>query len=363
MSDQGVKTEQPTEKRLREAAAEGQFARTPDLQVVFILLAAFCVFQFGSREYTEKIARISIGIFGHLHDYTIKPEAISDWTQIAATTMLSLILPMALACAGAGLLAGGLQSRFQLTTKALGFKFSRLNPAEGLQRIFSTQGSVKLATDLFKLLVVGYAAWSGIKSITNDPIFYAPIQAHHLGIFILSTTTTLLGRVILTLGAIAAINYTYQLRKTQNDLMMTRHEVTEEQRQAEGDPKTKMAMRQMARRLMQKQMLSAVATADVVITNPTHYAVALKYERGRDKAPMILAKGENAFARRIKALAAENEVPMIENRPVARLLFKVGKVGKPIPLELYQAVADILAFVYKTNRYYFHRLKERRASQ
>ncbi|MCX6977274.1 MAG: EscU/YscU/HrcU family type III secretion system export apparatus switch protein [Verrucomicrobia bacterium] len=309
MSDQGVKTEQPTEKRL---------------------LAAFCVFQFGSREYTEKIARISIGIFGHLHDYTIKPEAISDWTQIAAKTMLSLILPMALACAGAGLLAGGLQSRFQLTTKALGFKFSRLNPAEGLQRIFSTQGSVKLA---------------------------------NLGIFILSTTTTLLGRVILTLGAIAAINYTYQLRKTQNDLMMTRHEVTEEQRQAEGDPKTKMAMRQMARRLMQKQMLSAVATADVVITNPTHYAVALKYERGRDKAPMILAKGENAFARRIKALAAEHEVPMIENRPVARLLFKVGKVGKPIPLELYQAVADILAFVYKTHRYYFRRLKERRASQ
>ena len=112
---------------------------------------------------------------------------------------------------------------------------------------------------------------------------------------------------------------------------------------------------------MQKQMLNAVPTADVVITNPTHFAVALKYERGRDKAPVVLAKGERLFAKRIKALAAQHEVPMVENKPVARMLFKYGKVGKAIPLELYQAVAEILAFVYKTHRYYFHELKQRRA--
>jgi flagellar biosynthetic protein FlhB len=116
----------------------------------------------------------------------------------------------------------------------------------------------------------------------------------------------------------------------------------------------------MARRLMQKQMLSAVATADVVVTNPTHYAVALKYERGQDKAPIVLAKGENQFARRIKALAAENGVPMVENRPVARMLYAMGEVGEAIPPELYQAVAGILAVVYRTHRYYFHRLKSRR---
>jgi flagellar biosynthetic protein FlhB len=108
-------------------------------------------------------------------------------------------------------------------------------------------------------------------------------------------------------------------------------------------------------------MLAAVKTADVVVTNPTHFAVALRYQRGTDKAPVVLAKGERAFAKRIKALAAENGVPMVENRPVARALFKYGRVGKPIPIELYQAVADILAFVYKTHRYYFHQLKSRRA--
>ena len=363
MSDQGVKTEQPTEKRLREAADEGQFARTPDLQVVFILVAAFFVLAFGSREYCERIAGISVGIFGHLGKYAIKPEAIGEWSAVAARTMLGFILPMALTCAAAGALAGGLQSRFQLTPKALGFKFSRLDPMKGFQRIFSAQGWVKLATDLLKLVVVGYAVWGAVKGLLNDPIFYTPVEAHRLGGFILSTTTMLLWRFILALGAIAAINYIYQLRKIQSDLMMSRHEVTEENRQAEGDPKVKMALRQMARRLMQKQMLSAVATADVIITNPTHFAVALKYERGRDKAPMVLAKGEAAFAQRIKALAAEHEVPMVENKPVARMLFKVGKVGKPIPIELYQAVADILAFVYKTHRYYFHRLKERRGAE
>lgn len=363
MSDQGVKTEQPTEKRLQEATEEGQFARVPDLQVVFILIAAFFVLSFGSREYCQRLAGITVGILGHLGQYAIKPEAIGEWGALAAQAMLEFVMPMALACAGAGLLAGGLQSGFRLSPKAFGFKVSRLDPVKGFQRIFSGEGWVKLATDLLKVTVVGATVWSGVKGIMHDPIFYSPVQPHRLGAFILSAATMLLGRFILALGAIAAINYVYQIRKTRSEMMMSRHEVTEEQRQADGDPKVKMALRQMARKLMQKQMLSAVATADVVITNPTHFAVALKYERGRDKAPMVLAKGEQAFAMRIKALAAEHDVPMVENRPVARMLFKVGKVGKPIPLELYQAVADILAFVYKTHRYYFHRLKERRSTE
>ena len=119
-------------------------------------------------------------------------------------------------------------------------------------------------------------------------------------------------------------------------------------------------MRRLARRLLQKQMLSAVATADVVVTNPTHYAVALKYERGKDQAPVVLAKGENRFAQRLKAIAAEHGVPMVENKPVARALFEMGRVGETIPTDVYHAVAEILAVVYRTHRYYFHRLKTRR---
>jgi flagellar biosynthetic protein FlhB len=166
----------------------------------------------------------------------------------------------------------------------------------------------------------------------------------------------------MALGGIAALNYIYQLRRVRTDLMMTKHEVKEENRQQDGDPRVRNVRRQMARRLLQKQMLSAVPTADVVITNPTHFAVALKYQRGVDKAPVVLAKGERLFAQRIKAIAAQHEVPMVENKPVARMLFKYGKVGKPIPAELYKAVAEILAFVYKTHRYYFYQLRSRRSA-
>ncbi len=158
----------------------------------------------------------------------------------------------------------------------------------------------------------------------------------------------------------AAISYGYEKFKKSREHMMTRDEVKQERKQAEGDMHTKAAMRRMARRLMQKQMLKGVPTADVVVTNPTHFAVALKYERGKDKAPVVLAKGENRFALRIKELAREHGVPTVENRPVARLLFAMGKVGETIPAELYQAVAEILAVVYRTHRYYFHRLKARR---
>lgn len=361
MSDEDSKTEQPTEKHLREAVDEGRFARTPDLQGVFVLTAAYCVLAFSAKEHFARVASISIGIFSHLGKYAIKPEAISDWVALSARTLLELALPMAVSCALAGLLAGGLQSRFQLTPKVLGFNLARLNPMSGLQRIFSVDGAVKVATDTLKLAVVGMVVWGGFKKVITDPIFYTPVPINRLGEFIGSSAIMLLGRFIFALGSIAGLNYLYQLRKISNELKMSHSEVKEEGRQSEGDPKVKAAMRQMAKRMSQRQMLSAVATADVVVTNPTHFAVALKYERGKDKAPMLLAKGDRAFAKRIKAIAAAHEVPMIENKPVARMLFKAGRVGKPIPLELYQAVADILAFVYRTHRYYFHQLKQRRA--
>jgi flagellar biosynthetic protein FlhB len=193
-----------------------------------------------------------------------------------------------------------------------------------------------------------------------DPLFSSPVEAAYLGQFLTNATILFLSRLVLALGVVTAIGYAYEKFKTSRQMMMTKQEVKDEAKNAEGNAMAKSAMRRMARRLMQKQMLSAVATADVVVTNPTHYAVALKYERGQDKAPVVLAKGENQFARRIKAIAAENGVPTVENKPVARLLFSMGKVGETIPAELYQAVAGILAVVYRTHRYYFHRLKSRR---
>jgi flagellar biosynthesis protein FlhB len=360
MPEKGLQTEQPTEKKLREAVAEGNFAKTPDIQTVFVLSAAYAVVAFYGREQAQAVASMAVGIFGGLARYQISVEAVRDWATISATTMLGLVLPMCVTCALSGVVACGLQSRFQLSPKVLEIKFSRLNPFNGFQRIFSAQSSVKLGTDALKLSIVAGILWQSLKRILSDPLFYSPVAPDRLGSFISQSFSSLLARCIFALGGIAALNFLYQQRKVKSELMMTKHEVKEENRQTEGDPRLRMARRQMARRMLQKQMLSAVPTADVVITNPTHFAVALKYQRGMDKAPVVLAKGERLFAQRIKAIAAEHEVPMVENKPVARMLFKYGKVGKPIPTELYKAVAEILAFVYKTHRYYFHQLRARR---
>jgi flagellar biosynthetic protein FlhB len=268
--------------------------------------------------------------------------------------------PVLLACVVAALLAGGLQSGFQLSPKALGFKPENLNPVAGFGRVFSKSVLVKGGIDLLKLLAIGFALYAGARSLMLDPLFSAPVEAAYLGTFLQSAAISFLSRLLFALGVITAISYAYEKFKTGRELMMTREDVKEERRNAEGNANLKAAQRRLGRRLMQKQMLSAVPTADVIITNPTHYAVALKYERGIDQAPVVLAKGENRFAQRLKALAAEHGVPTIENKPVARLLFGLGRVGETIPPQLFQAVAEILAVVYRTHRFYFHQLKTRR---
>jgi flagellar biosynthetic protein FlhB len=239
-------------------------------------------------------------------------------------------------------------------------KFERLDMTQGFGRVFSKAALMRAGIDILKLGAIGFALYLGARGLMLDPLFSAPVEAAYLGEFLNHATLLFLSRLLLALSIVGAISYGYEKFKTSRELMMTKQEVKDEHKNAEGDGHTKAAMRRMARRLMQKQMLSAVQTADVVVTNPTHYAVALKYERGVDQAPVILAKGENRFALRIKALAAEHGVPTVENRPVARFLFAAGEVGKPIPAELYQAVAEILAVVYRTHRYYFHCLKTRR---
>ena len=270
------------------------------------------------------------------------------------------LMPVLFTCALAAFLANGLQSGFHLASKSMEFNFEQLNPVAGFQRMFSKATLVRSGIDFLKLLAIGFVLYLGARTLLEDPMFSAPVEAAYLGQFLNQATISFLSRLLLALSVVAAISYSWEKHKTNQDLMMTHQEVKEEAKSAEGDARVKGVMRRMARRLLQKQMLSAVATADVIVTNPTHYAVALKYERGIDKAPVVLAKGENHFARRIKALAAANGVPTIENKPVARLLYAMGKVGEPIPPGLFQAVAEILAVVYRTHRYYFHELKTRR---
>ena len=358
--DQEQKTEQASEKKLQDAIDRGQFAKSPELSLLFLLLATFGALAFTLESSARLIADYSISIFTHFSTTEITRDTIAVQLSELLTTIGKAVAPVLVGAVGAGLFTSGVQSGFRLTPEAFSVNFERLDPAAGFARIFSKDVLLRTGIDCLKMIAIGGVLYLGARALMADPLFSVPVEAAYLGQFLSHATVVFIGRMILALTVVVAISYSYERFKTSKELMMTRQEVKDERRNSDGNVFTKMAMRRMARRLMQKQMLSAVAMADVVITNPTHYAVALKYERTKDRAPVVLAKGENRFAQRLKAIAAEHGVPMVENKPVARLLFSMAKVGETIPTDLYKAVAEILAVVYRTNRYYFHRLKTRR---
>lgn len=359
-TDNDQKTEKPTAKRLSEAADRGQFAKSQELSVLFTLAAALAVLGFTARATAKSVAEYTVGIFTSFARSPVEMTTVPGYLADIMHTIATGLLPVLLACACAAALVGGIQSGFHMSSKALSFKLDGLNPVTGFQRIFSKNTLIKAGIDLLKLVAIGFTLYLGARTLLADPLFTAPVEASYLGTFINTATLTFFSRLLLSLGVIAAASYGWEKYRTNQELMMTKQEVKDEHKNSEGDAHVKGAMRRMARRLMQKQMLDSVKTADVVVTNPTHYAVVLKYERGKDKAPIVLAKGENRFALRLKALAAEHGVPTVENRPVARMLFALGEVGEGIPPQLYQAVAEILAVVYRTHRFYFHQLKTRR---
>ncbi|HVS53692.1 MAG TPA: EscU/YscU/HrcU family type III secretion system export apparatus switch protein [Opitutaceae bacterium] len=359
-TDHDQKTEKPTEKRLNEAHERGQFAKSHELTVLFPIAAVLGVFTLTGQSVSREVSEYAIGMFSRFATTPVEQGTVVVQLSEVIFTLGRALGPLLLAIVGAVLLASGIQSGFRLTPEVAGIKFEHLDIVANFNRTFSKQVFVKCGIDLLKLGAIGTALWLGARGLMFDPLFSAPVEAGYLGQFLSHATILFLTRLLFALGIVAAVSYGYEKFKTSREMMMTREEVKDERKQAEGDAHVKHAMRRMARRLMQRQMLSAVKTADVVVTNPTHFAVALKYERGKDHAPVVLAKGENRFAQRIKALAAEHGVPTVENKPVARLLYAMGQVGETIPSELYQAVAEILAVVYRTHRYYFHRLKSRR---
>lgn len=358
--DQDQKTEKASDKRLNEAFERGQFAKSPEMSLLFLLVATLGVLALTLQVSSREVSDYAVSVFTHFTKTTLTRDTVSVQLGELILATGKALLPTLGVLVVAVVLTGGVQSGFRLTPEVLSINFERLSPSAGFERVFNKSAVVRTGIDILKLIAIGTVLYMGARTLLADPLFSVPVEAAYLGQFLRNSTMVFLSRMILALGIVVAISYAYEKYKTGRDLMMTREEVKEERRNSNGNGMTKMAMRRMARRLMQKQMLAAVATADVVVTNPTHFAVALKYERTKDRAPVVLAKGEDRFAMRLKAIAAENGVPIVENKPVARVLFSMAKVGETIPADLYQAVAEILAVVYRTHRYYFHRLKSRR---
>ncbi|MBI1176086.1 flagellar type III secretion system protein FlhB [bacterium] len=355
MSEFGEKTEQATPKKLEEAQQRGQIPRSAEVQTLFVLMAGTAALAFTSRELWQGLLDAQFAILGHLSDIHLTNDSLRGYVAGGLMFAGRLVAPVTLAVMGAGLLAGGVQSRFQTAPKALEPQWEKVDPMAGLKRVFTMQNAAPAALAFIKLAAIVGLSYGVVKEIMHDPIFFSPIHPARVAEFLASSALKLTTRLVLVMILIAGADYAWQVWKHGRDLMMTRQEVRDENKSTEGDQQVKARQRRRRNANTQRKMLAEVPLADVVVTNPTHLAVALRYDRRTMKAPKIVAKGARKFALRIREIAGQNQVPIIENKPLARMMFKYGKVGGEIPAQVYAAVAEVLAYVYRVNRYRYWR--------
>ena len=358
----GDKTEQATPRKLEEAARRGQFARSPEVQTVFVLAGGMLALMLTGRETWAALTGAFTGILGHLHAYELTSDGLQGQCIQGAIVLARCVWPVVLAALLGGVLAGGIQSRFQAASDVLDLHWERLDPVAGFQRLFSLRAAAPTGLAVLKLATVIWLTYSKVKAVLEDPIFFTVVAAGRIAQFLAQTSLSIVTHVSLVLLVIAALDYGYQFWRTNLDLMMTKGEVKEESKNSEGNPQIKALQRRKRQRFTQRQMLLNVAKADVVVTNPTHLAVALRYDRKTMKAPQIVAKGSRLNALQIREIARQHQVPIVENKPLARLMFRYGKVGGEVPAQLYAAVAEILAWVYRINRYRYYTEQNQAAS-
>ena len=351
----GEKTEQATPRRLEEAYKKGQFPRSAEVQTVFVLGGGMVALLFAGQDIWRNLGYAMYSTLGHLHEIPLTQDGLQRFFTNGLLLLGACVWPVLAAIVGAALLAGGAQSRFRASPEALGVNWERLDPVAGLKRVFSAQSAVTTGLGALKLAVVIALSYGVIEGVLRDPIFYSSVDLQRIAGFLAESSVKIVLRVLFALTVLAAMDYGYQFYKNQQDMMMTKEEVKEELKNQDGDPKMKARVRRRRQSMSQRKQLAEVPHADVIVTNPTHLAIALRYDRKTMTAPRIVAKGSRLNALRIREIARQHQVPILENKPLARLMFKYGRVGGEIPAQLYSAVAEILAYVYRVNAYRYYR--------
>jgi flagellar biosynthetic protein FlhB len=344
----GEKTEEPTPKRLQDAREEGQVAYSTDVNTAVLLLLGFCIL----AAYGSWFCRAMADTMRFSIVEALAWDIDGSLMRVFATHLIPLGLWL-LAVLGV-LFAGGLvvsiaQVGFHLSGKALVPKFNRISPITGFGRLFGMRGLMRFVTNVLKLAILVGISWMILAADLTKLAYIGSDLGTRLAnesywIYILGV------KLALTLAIVAAADLFYQRYQQHQDLMMTKQEVKDEFKQSEGDPLVKSKIRQIQRQMAQRRMMQEVPKADVVITNPTHVAVALKYDQLKMAAPVVLAKGYDSVAQKIKAIAAEHNIPMVENIALARALAKDVPIGKAVPAKLYQGVAEVLSYIYKLKR-------------
>lgn len=344
--DDADKTEAPTPKKLRDAKEKGNVARSADLTAAAVLLA-------GAELLGRGGSHLALSLRAVMAD-AVSADALSpnpgDLGQVVARTVIAVgwgVAPLMLGLMVVAVAANVLQVGFALHPEKLAPDVNHLNPAKGIKRLFGGgRGPVGLLMNLAKLGVVGGVAYSAIHSRMAEIVALQQLPALGVFGFGVEVIWTLATRTAWALLVLALLDYAFQRYTTNKQLRMTKEEVKREMKEMDGDPLMKQRRRQIALQRAREAIRKSVPTADVVVTNPTHFAVALKYDDGKMRAPVVVAKGADLLAQRIREAAALHGVPVVERKPLARALFDGVPVGGEIPEDLYGAVAEILAYVY-----------------
>lgn len=348
----GEKTEPATGKKLDDARKEGKVAKSKELSAAIDLIALFTVlklatsfvgheFQGAITNVYEKIPEI---LNNNYDGFTI--HSVKSLLLYTVVEIIKLTAPFLLVGFIATFLICVVQVGFKITGKPLEPKLNKLNPLNGFKRMFSKESVFELLKAVVKVGFIGVVAYNSIKTYADDFMLIYDIP------FIQSIIVV--GEAIIDTGLkislyylfIGLADFIFQKRKFNNEMMMTKQEVKDEFKNTEGNPEIKGRQKQKMREVSQRRMMQAVPEADVIITNPTHLSVAIRYDKEKDQAPVVIAKGEDFLAMKIREIAKEHHIEIMENKPLARMLYTNVDVGKEIPPELYQAVADILVMVY-----------------
>lgn len=348
----GEKTEEATPKKLSDARKEGNVAKSSEVAVGLGLIALFLVLKFWVGNMGISLMEVFGGVYNHIPDATTMSEGtIPDGTIVGLirdvlTRILIILAPVFLISFAVAFIGDLVQVKWAPTTKPLKPKLNKLSPQNGIKRIFSSKTLIELLKAVVKITMIAYVVYSYLKDKQE--------QLYMLYDMAIIPAVQFAGNLVINLGlrisliylVIVAFDYWYTKQKFKKDMRMTKQEVKDEYKNAEGNPEVKGKIRAKMREASQRRMMQQLPQADVVITNPTHYAVAIKYDPDTAPAPVVIAKGEDYLAKKIKEIARENNIEIVENKPLARMLYANVEVDQMVPPELYNAVAEVLAFVY-----------------
>lgn len=348
-ADKDEKTEEATSKRKSDARKKGQVFKSTELNSAIVLLAAFlCLKNFGPDLYENMFTFMNrvFEVYMEKEDLFTTSGIMAMFMELAIF-LFKAMLPIFAVMLLMGVISNLMQSGFLFTMEPIKPKFSNINPFNGIKNMFSLRTVAEFfSKSVVKVVIVVILAYFAVRDNAGAILNTMNLNPTSIGQYIMGTVVDLGIKISLWLLVFSVVDLVIQIRKHKQDLRMTKQEVKEEYKQTEGNPQIKGKIKQKQRQISLNRMMKEIPKADVVITNPTHFAVAIRYAPEEQDAPVVIAKGQDYVALRIKEIAAENKVQMVENKPLARALYASVEIGDPIPEELYQAVAEVLAYVY-----------------